>query len=409
MAAVKTGIQELAIFGGAPAFAEPRHVGRPNLGDRSRLLQRIEGILDRNWLTNNGPLVQQFETEVARRAGVRHCVAMTNGTVALEIATRALGLSGEVIVPSFTFVATAHALQWQEITPVFCDIDPRTLTLDPARVEAQITPKTSGIIGVHTWGRPCDADALGDIATKHGLPLLFDAAHAFGCSYKGRSIGSLGSAEVFSFHATKFVNCFEGGAVVTDDSDLAEKMRLMRNFGFVEMDRSVYLGTNGKMSEVCAAMGLTSLESIDEFVARNQSNWETYRRGLESLPGLRLLEPDGREQCNFQYVVVEVEASRCGLSRDALLRVLREENVLARRYFWPGCHRMEPYRSLFPDAGRLLPQTEALASRVLVLPTGTSMFTCDVQAICSILRTALEHADQLVDIEPGALAALVGT
>ena len=181
---------------------------------------------------------------------------MCNATVALEIAIRAMGMSGEVIVPSFTFVATAHALQWQEITPVFCDIDPRTHNLDPNRIEEMITPRTTGIIGVHVWGRPCAVDALAEIAQRRHLKLLFDAAHAFGCSYQGQMIGNFGDAEVFSFHATKFFNTFEGGAVVTNDDELAAKMRLMKNFGFHGYDNVIYVGTNGKMSEVSAAMGL---------------------------------------------------------------------------------------------------------------------------------------------------------
>src|SRR5207302_10663010 len=197
----KTDVGELALFGGAPAFTEKLHVGRPNIGDRDRLLARFNDMLDRRWLTNDGPFVQEFERKICEHVGVRHCVAMCNATIALEIAIRALELSGEVIVPSFTFIATAHALSWQEITPVFCDIDPRTHNLDPARVEQMITPRTSGIIGVHVWGRACDIDALAEVARRHKLKLLFDAAHAFGCSYKGRLLGAFGECEVYRFHA----------------------------------------------------------------------------------------------------------------------------------------------------------------------------------------------------------------
>src|ERR1700720_4483803 len=271
---------DLAIFGRPPAFAEKVHVGRPNIGNRERLLERINDMLDRNWLTNDGPYVQQFEKEIAEFVGVRHCVAMCNGTIALEIAIRALGLTGEVIVPSFRFIATAHALQWQEITPVFCDIDPRTHNLNPTQVEKMITPRTTGIIGVHTWGRPCDIDTLDAVARRRNLQLLFDAAHAFGCSYKGKTIGGFGRCEVLSFHATKFFNSFEGGAVLTDDDALAEKIRLMRNVGFSGYDRVIYIGTNGKMTEVCAAMGLTSLESVETFIDTNRRNYRQYGFGL---------------------------------------------------------------------------------------------------------------------------------
>ena len=184
----KCNPENLAIFGAAPAFHEKLHVGCPNIGDRQHLLRRINDLLDRRWLTNDGPFVQAFEQRIADFLGVKHCIAMCNGTIALEIAIRATDLSGEVIIPSFTFIATAHALQWQEIRPVFCDLDPHTHTIDPRQVERLITPRTSGIIGVHLWGRACNVEELNEIARQHNLKLLFDAAHAFGCSYNGRMI-----------------------------------------------------------------------------------------------------------------------------------------------------------------------------------------------------------------------------
>jgi dTDP-4-amino-4,6-dideoxygalactose transaminase len=384
--------QDLAIFGKAPAFVEKVHVGRPNVGNRERLLNRINDMLDRNWFTNNGPYVQEFETSVAAFAGVRHCVAICNATVALEIAIRALDLTGEVIVPSFTFIATAHALQWQEITPVFCDIDPRTHTLDPGHVEKMITPRTTGIIGVHTWGHSCAIDALESIARRCNLHLLFDAAHAFGCSYKGKPIGGFGRCEVFSFHATKFFNTFEGGAVLTNEDALAEKMRLMRNFGFSGYDNVIYIGTNGKMTEVCAAMGLTSLESVNEFIETNRRNYQAYRRGLEEVPGLRMIAYDESERSNYQYIVCELDEHAAGLTRDELVAVLFAENVLARRYFFPGCHRMEPYRSYFPHASLVLPETEKLCHRVMALPTGTGVNEQAISRICEIIQTAVSNA-----------------
>lgn len=383
----------LALLGGQPAFGEPLHVGRPNIGDRGALLARIGDILDRRWLTNNGPMVREFERRLAEYLGVRNVVAMCNGTIALEIAIRALGMEGEVIVPSFTFIATAHALQWQEIRPVFCDIDRATHNLDPSRVEELITPRTTGIIGVHVWGRPCAIDALTGIARRHGLRLLFDASHAFACSADGRLIGSFGDCEVFSFHATKFFNTFEGGAVATNDADLAAKMRLMKNFGFQGKDRVVYIGTNGKMNEVCAAMGLTGLESLDAFIGHNRSNYECYRKCLEPVGGLSLVPFDDHQRNNFQYVIVEVDEDVAALTRDELVRVLEAENVLARRYFFPGAHRMEPYRSLQPKTGLWLPETERLCRRVMSLPTGTIVSPAEVEAVCRIISTAMEHAD----------------
>lgn len=389
----KVNGQGLALFGAPPAFTEKVHVGRPNIGNREALVRRINDMLDRNWLTNDGPYVQEFEKRIAEFVGVRHCVAMCNGTVALEIAIRALGLTGEVIVPSFTFVATAHALQWQEITPVFCDIDPSTHTMDPAQVEKMITPRTTGVIGVHTWGRVCDIAALEGITRRRNMQLLFDAAHAFGCTYKGKMVGSFGRCEVFSFHATKFFNTFEGGAVLTDDDALAEKMRLMRNFGFRGNDNVIYIGTNGKMTEVCAAMGLTSLESVDEFVEVNRRNYRAYCRALKGIPGLTLMAHDENDRTNYQYIVVEVDEQGAGISRDELVQVLMAENVLARRYFFPGCHRMEPYRSYFPHASLTLPETEKVCRRVMVLPNGTSVDEAAVEKICRVMGAAVVSAE----------------
>jgi dTDP-4-amino-4,6-dideoxygalactose transaminase len=225
---------ELAICGAPPAFSQALHVGRPNIANRERFLERTGQMLDRLWLTNNGPLVQEFERRIAGYVGVKHCICVCNATVGLELAIRAVGLRGEVIVPSYTFVATAHALQWQEITPVFADMDPATHCLDPARIERHITPRTTGILATHVWGRPCPVEVLSEIAERRGLKLMFDAAHAFGCSHQGQMIGGFGLVEVFSFHATKFLNSLEGGAVVTNDDELADEdpaddqLRLLR-------------------------------------------------------------------------------------------------------------------------------------------------------------------------------------
>jgi len=383
--------KELAVLGGPPEFSEKFYVGRPNLADRSGFLALVNDMLDRRWLTNDGPLVQEFETRAAAYLGVKHCIAMCNATVALEIATRALGLTGEVIIPSFTFIATAHALQWQQITPVFADINPSTHCLDPASVEKMITPRTTGIIGVHLWGHPCAIDELTELAAARRLTLLFDAAHAFGCSYRGQMIGSFGRTEVFSFHATKFLNTLEGGAVATNDDDLAKQMRLMRNFGFGGYDKVIYIGTNGKMSEVSAAMGLTSLENVDQFVTVNRRNYRQYRETLAGLKGVRIFDYDEIQRCNFQYIVTEVDPG-CPLTRDEILLVLWAENVIARRYFYPGCHRMEPYRSFYPHAGLLLPHTEGLCNRVLLLPNGTSVSADDAARIAGIIRAAVGNA-----------------
>lgn len=394
---MKRHIDDLAIFGGPPSFQDPLHVGRPNIGNRERLFDRINDMLDRKWLSNYGPYVQELEKRIADMTGVRNCIVMCNGTIALEIAIRSLELKGEVIVPSFTFVATAHALQWQEITPVFCDINPKTHTIDPSCVEKMITPRTSGIIGVHLWGRPCDIESLEEIAASHHLKLLFDAAHSFGCSHKGKMIGNFGNAEIYSFHPTKFLNTAEGGAIVTNDDVLAKKIRLMKNFGFSGYDNVIYIGTNGKMNEFSALMGLTNLESVDEFIAINYRNYKAYERELGDLPGVSIIKYDDREKCNYQYIVLEIDSTITHVTRDQLIEILRSENVLARRYFYPGCHKMEPYRSYFPHAGLVLPETELLANRVISLPTGTAVGPEEINKIVHIIRTAIAYGRETRD------------
>lgn len=382
----KSSINDLALLGGPAAFAEVLHVGRPNIGDRGRFLARINDMLDRRWLSNNGPYVQELEQTLGAFLGVKHCMAVCNATVGLEIAARALGLTGEVIVPSFTFIASAHALQWLGITPIFCDVDPLTHNIDPALVEGLITPRTSGILGVHVWGRPCDVYELTQVARDHRLKLIFDAAHALACSYRGQLVGSFGDVEVFSFHATKFFNTFEGGAICTNNDELAEIVRQMRNFGFAGMDQVIGLGTNGKMSEISAAMGLGSLESLDEFIQANHEHYRAYVSGLKGIPGLQVVRYDEAEKNNYQYVILEIDPERAGLDRDLLVKLLQAENIRARRYFYPGCHQMEPYRSMPPWAGLELPATERLTQSVMQLPTGTALRHTEVDEICELLR-----------------------
>ncbi|MFE3768210.1 MULTISPECIES: aminotransferase class I/II-fold pyridoxal phosphate-dependent enzyme [unclassified Streptomyces] len=385
----KRTVTDLAVFGGPAAFREELSVGRPTIGDRARLLARIGEALDRRWLSNDGPLVREFERRVAQVAGVRHAVATNNATIGLQLAIRAAELTGEVIVPAMTFAATAHAVRWLGLDPVFCDVDPATGNLSPAAVEAVLTPRTTGIIGVHLWGRPCPVRELEALAAARGLTLLFDSAHAIGVTSAGRPVGGFGSAEVFSFHATKVVNAFEGGAVLTDDDALAERVRSLRNFGFDDAREVQWAGTNGKMAESSAAMGLTSLEAMPRTVAHNRMLHHAYRAGLAGVPALRLAGFDERETNNYQYAIVEADPA-CGLGPDDLLEVLRAEGVVGRRYFAPGCHQMRPYRT--PGAAvPVLPHTEALAAKVLALPTGTQLGPDDARVICDILRVAVDH------------------
>jgi dTDP-4-amino-4,6-dideoxygalactose transaminase len=394
----KHTVQDLAVFTGIPAFASPLHVGMPSTAGGEAFLARAREVFDRRWLTNNGPFVQELEGRIAESTGVAHCVAVANGTLALQLLVRATGLRGEVIVPSFTFVATAHALLWEGLTPVFCDIDPRTHNLDVSHAAGLIGEHTSAIVGVHVWGRPAYDAELDRLAERHGLRLFFDAAHAIGCSHAGRPIGGGGDAEIVSLHATKVIHSFEGGAVLTDDDALAESLRSIRNFGFSDYDDVRMLGTNAKLHEISAAMGLTSLDRLGALVEANRRNYERYRAGLEGLPGVEIVAYDESERHNYQYVVLELDPDTCPLARDDLVRVLHAENVLARRYFYPGCHRMEPYRSLRPDS--TLSSTEAVAARVVTLPTGDSLGEEEVAVVVEIVRLAVESADSLPTVLP---------
>lgn len=389
---MKRDIGDLAIFGGSSAFLQPLYVGRPNVGDRTRFFDRVNWALDHQWLTNGGPLVREFEQRVADLAGVRYCVATCNATIALQLLARAAELSGEVIMPSLTFPATAHAFRWLGLTPVFCDIDPSTGCLDPALVAAAITPRTSAIVPVHLWGRPCSVDQLEKVAADHGVKLLFDAAHGFGCTSEGRPIGGFGQAEVFSFHATKVVNAFEGGAVVTDDEELAKRIRAMHNFGFTQDRVSTEVGINGKMTEAAAAMGLTSLDAFEKTVRQNEANYDSYRSELDGLAGLKVIDFDRAERNNYHYLIVEVDAAVAGVDRNLLGDVLKSENVVCQRYFSPGCHEMEPYLSEQPVT---LPHTERLARKVLALPTGPTISREDIRRICDIVRLSVERGHEV--------------
>ncbi|WP_420679023.1 DegT/DnrJ/EryC1/StrS family aminotransferase [Cribrihabitans pelagius] len=384
-----------AVLGGTPAFRRTLHVGRPNMPDQQVFLDRIQQVLGSGQLTNWGPLVQDFEARVAEIAGARHCIATCNATTGLELAIGGLGMAGDVIVPSFTFIATVHALWRQGVRPVFCDIDPVTHCLDPDCVEAAITSRTTGILGVHLWGNSCASERLRELAREHGLKLMFDAAHAFGCQPERPQDSYLGDAEVYSFHATKCIHAFEGGAIVTNDDALADRLRYMVNFGFAGEDQVAHLGTNGKMNEASAAMGLTSVEAMDRFFGHNRENYAAFAEGLAGLPGLSLMPRAAARRHSYQYVVTEIDPDAAGLTRDELVAALRLENVVARRYFHPGCHRMQPYAGLSPRAGQTLPVTEAVAERVMVLPTGTQISREDVARMCARITALLRQAPEV--------------
>lgn len=346
------------------------HVGEPNLPDFDDFCDRLRTIWIAKRLTNDGPMVRELETRIAQMLDVKNCVCVANGTLGLEIVVRALGLVGEVIVPSWTFPATAHAIELAGLTPVFADV--KGHHLDPESVETVIHDKTCAIMHVHTWGQAGAIDRLRELARRNRLALICDAAHAFLCTHNENLIGPLGNAEVFSFHATKFFSTVEGGAITTNDDALAEMCRMMRNFGFAGYDSVRCVGTNAKMSEVHAAFGLTMLDCINDVRERNFGTYHTY---LEFL-GDAMVRYDPVEQSNFQYVVVEMN------NRDAVLGTLWNMGVRARKYFFPGVHRMFPYSIKMVD----LPVTDELARRTLCLPTGQSVTKDDVAKICHVIK-----------------------
>jgi len=404
---IKNSLRDLAIMGGSPLFNRELYVGCPEIGDRNNFFERVNDIFDQRKLTNNGKYVREFEERVTKFTGVKHCIAVCNGTVGLELVIRALELKGEVILPSLTFIATAHALLWSGVKPVFCDVNPETFCIEPREVERMVSPETSGIIGVHLFGRVCEVNKLQNIANKHGLKLLLDAAHAFGSTKTGKSVGSFGNAEVFSFHATKVVNCFEGGAILTNDDCFADKLRVMRNFGFKGLDTVIALGVNAKMSEVSAAMGLTSLESFEDVVSINKGNYVLYKKLLAGIPGISLFDYDLEEKNNFQYIVLSIDDKTLGISRDILMKVLRAENILARRYFYPGCHRMEPYCSMFTDFDSSLPITDRINNQLIQLPTGSTIGPQDIEKICGLISFCARNSQAIKIIPDSAELAKI--
>ena len=387
---MKRAVGDLAVLGGEPAFAEPLHVGRPNIGDRGAILRGIEEALDTRWLSNGGAKLEAFEARLSERLDGLHCVATCNGTLALQIALRALGVAGEVVLPSLTFVATAHAVAWERLTPVFADVEPGTLCMGPEQAAAKLGPDTGALLGVHLWGRCADVGGLERLGREQGVPLIFDAAHTLGSVREGRPLSGYGDAAILSFHATKIANTFEGGAIVTRSAELAQRAATMRNFGFVDEDEVVGIGTNAKLSEVGAAMGLASLASLDDFLAVSRRNYAAYGAALRDIPGVRLLAFEPPESANCHHVTIDVDADAAGLDRDDLRATLVAENVLARRYFHPGCHRTAPYADDSPPA---LPVTERVLGRCLSLPTGTSVASADIELVGEIVRHAVDGSD----------------
>jgi len=358
----------------------PIYVTQPYLPPLEEFLPYLVEIWESKKLTNGGPMHAQLEQELCRYLGVEHISLFANATIALVTATQALRITGEVITTPYSFVATAHSLLWNGIQPVFADIDPVTLNLDPDRVEAAITPRTTAIMPVHCYGNPCDIEAIQRIADNYNLRVVYDAAHAFGVRQGGQSILKAGDLSVLSFHATKVFNTFEGGAIISPDAKTKQRIDHLKNFGFVDEVTVVAPGINGKMSEINAAFGLLQLKYVGQALARRREIDAHYRRQLDGVPGITCVQPSGQDVPNCSYFPVLVD-ERYPISRDALYARMRREGVFARRYFHPLISSFPMYRGLPSAAATNLPVATRIAQQIICLPIYPAMSPADVERV----------------------------
>ncbi len=373
------------------AFDQPVYVTRPLLPPLDEYTALLQQVWDSGWLTNGGRQHAELERELARYLGADQLSLFNNGTIALIVACQALRLSGEVITTPFTFPATPHVLSWNNITPVFADIDPDTLCLDPARVEALVGQRTSAILGVHVYGVPCDVAALGDIARRRGLRVVYDAAHAFGTAVGGKPIAAFGDATMFSLHATKLFHSAEGGALAVSDPDLKQRVDLLKNFGIENEDEVLMPGINGKLSELQAALGRVVLRHVDAERARRTAVRRIYEQRLQGVPGLRLHAMPAAVVDSLQYLVLRIDAVAAGCDRDTLHARLKRYNIVTRKYFHPLCSDYRCYRHLPTASPRHLPVAYRVAAEVLALPFHGALAADDVHRICDAILYALHQ------------------
>lgn len=365
-------------------FEKPIYVTRPFLPRLEDFCERLKEIWESRWLTNNGPVVKRFAKQLSSYFETNNLCLFNNGTLALQIALQGMEISGEVITTPFTFVATTHALFWNKIRPVFVDIEPDYYTLDPKKVEAAITPWTSGILAVHVYGHPCRLNDLADIARKHKLMLIYDAAHAFGVKVGGKSIAHFGDLSMFSFHATKLYHSIEGGMLTFKESGIKQKFDYLKNFGFESEVEVVMPGTNAKMNEFQALMGEMILDHINHLISQRKKLYEQYKELLCNVPGIRLIPPLPTEvEYNYAYMPIEVDEKDFGVSRDKLYEELKKYNVFTRRYYYPLLCDFPCYRAITVNDS--LSVARLAASRILTLPIYHDLSLEDVQRICSII------------------------
>lgn len=365
-------------------MSKPIYVTQPYLPPLEEFMPYLEQIWENKVLTNGGPFHQQLEKALCEYLGVEHIALFTNGTIALVTALQALRVTGEVITTPYSFVATSHSLLWNGIKPVFVDIDPDTLNLDPAKIEVAITPQTTAIMPVHCYGHPCDVEAIQKIADNYNLKVIYDAAHAFGVQDAGGSILRHGDLSVLSFHATKVFNTFEGGAIVCPDAKTKLRIDQLKNFGFVDEVTVVAPGINGKMSEFNAALGMLQLKSIDQAMLRRREIDSTYRQGLKEAKGIWCLGDAGEKEANYSYFAVLVQ-SDYPLARDVLYQKLKDKGIHARRYFYPLISDFPMYRGLHSAHRDNLPVASDVAQKVLCLPIYPALTHEDQQRIIDVI------------------------
>jgi dTDP-4-amino-4,6-dideoxygalactose transaminase len=384
----------------------PIYVTQPDLPPLEEFMPYLQQIWDSKVLTNGGPFHKQLEAELADYLGVKYISLFTNATIALVTALQSLRISGEVITTPYSFVATAHSLLWNGIKPVFVDIDPDSLNLDPACIEAAITPQTTAIMPVHCYGRPCDVEAIQRIADDYNLKVIYDAAHAFGVKQHGQSILQHGDLSVLSFHATKAFNTFEGGAIISPDAKTKQHIDHLKNFGFVNEVTVVATGINGKMSELNAALGLLQLKHVGKAIARRQAIDRLYREQLAGIPGIRMLQPAADTEANYSYFPILVEGDY-PLSRDAIYQQMKDAGIYGRRYFYPLISDFPMYRGLPSAHASNLPVAKATSSRVICLPIYPALSDEDVLRVCALIRTP-RLPDPPAATVPQAAAQAVG-
>lgn len=369
-------------------FRERIYVTRPVLPTLEEVTSKLRDIWDSKWLTNNGPQHSMLELELAEFLKVPYLSLFNNGTIALMVACQSLRLSGEVITTPFTFAATPHVLSWNNITPIFCDVDAETMNLDAEKVESMITPHTTGILAVHVFGTPCDVEKLQEVADRYGLKIIYDAAHAFGVELDGRGIGNFGDISMFSFHATKLYHTLEGGALVHGDKNLKPRIDLLKNFGIKNEDEVVMPGINGKLDEIRAAIGRIMLGYVEGERLKRRRIYEIYEEELGGVAGITLMpEVSADVKLNYQYYVIRIDEKVFGRSRDEVYDALRDYNIFSRKYFHPLCSEYTCYRQLSSSRVENLPVANQIARQVLSLPNYGELALDDVRKICAILKS----------------------